>query len=274
MNLINTLESKKYGIQCAEYDRDFSCGGKYITDLFLEFLRNSHWIIVVLSPEFVRSKWSMYQLNLAVHYSICNNHGNIVPLMKTSVAVPDCLKCFELVDTRERKWRTQLLQRLRFPATMSPKFKPVCTNEGHISIQSLGGHSTRRVVSEQFHLQRNDTLSQEDFNKVKNFLDKARHAKEPHRNFLKQGGMVRTVSSATCYNRHSTDKRHQECLGEEFGRKTKKGSDDDGATYSSDGFDAVPDSVLDSGNHAKILRLHNGIGKQRIDADSLLRSHN
>ncbi|XP_067672123.1 uncharacterized protein [Haliotis asinina] len=258
MNLINKLESRKYGIKCAEYDRDFSCGGKYIIDLFQEFLEYSHWVIVVLSPEFVQSKWSMYQLNLAVHYSICYNHGNIVPLMITPVAVPDCLKCFELVDTREKQWLTQLLQRLRFP--------------GHISIGTLGGHSTRRVVSEQFHLQRMDTLSQEDFNKVKilkyrregrNFLDKARRAKEPSRSFS-VGGIMRRVSAATCNNRHSKDKRRQHCLSEEFGRKTVIGSDDDGVTYT------VPNSVLDSGNHAKIVRLHNGIGKQRIDADSLL----
>ncbi|XP_046330499.2 toll-like receptor 1 isoform X2 [Haliotis rufescens] len=130
MKWINTLESEKYGIKCGEYDRNFSCGGKYITDLFQEFLENSHHVVVVLSPEFVQSKWSMYQLNLAVQYSI-NNNGSIVPLMIKSVAVPDCLKCFEMVDATKKQWFVQLLERLCSPAVRVPKLKPFCTREGH-----------------------------------------------------------------------------------------------------------------------------------------------
>lgn len=114
MKWINTLESEKYGIQCGEYDRNFSCVGKYIIDLFQEFLENSHHVVVVLSPEFVQSKWSMYQLNLAVQYSI-NNNGSIVPLMIKSVAVPDCLKCFEMVDATKKQWFVQLLERICSP---------------------------------------------------------------------------------------------------------------------------------------------------------------
>ncbi|XP_046580622.1 uncharacterized protein LOC124288101 [Haliotis rubra] len=269
MDMINTLESKKYGIKCAEYDRDFSCCGKYITDLFQEFLEDSHWIIVVLSPEFVRSKWSMYQLNLAVHYSVHKKHSNIVPLLKTPVDVPDCLKCFELVDTREKKWLTQLLLRLSLPAAMFPKFKPVCTNKDHISMDALAGPSTRNIMSEQFHLQRNDTLSQEEFNKVK--ILKYMHEGQSFWNKARREGFPKSGPSAICNNRHSSDRK-----GEEYGRKNKKGSADEGVTYTNDDPDAIPDCVLDSGNNSKGHRLHNGIGDQRTYAipDCVLDSGN
>ncbi|XP_067671527.1 uncharacterized protein [Haliotis asinina] len=243
IDLINKLESRKYGIKCAEYDRDFSCGGKYIIDLFQEFLEYSHWVIVVLSPEFVQSQWSMYQLNLAVHYSIHTEHGNIVPLLKTSVDVPDCLNCFELVDTREKQWLEQLVHRLSFPATMFPKFKPVCTQKDHVSIDALAGPSIRNVMSEQFHHQKNDTLSQEEFNKVK--IIKYKREDQSFWNKVKHEGSRRSGSWATCNKRHSTDIKGEESV-----------------TFANNDLDAIPDCVLDSGSHSKGLRLHNQIGNQ------------
>ncbi|XP_071107075.1 uncharacterized protein [Haliotis cracherodii] len=141
--LIDELEGS-HGFKCAEYHRDLVVGER-VLDLMTMFIFTADRIVFILSENFLKSNYAMYQLQLAVQYDIDHDTNNIVALHVDECKVPSELLTFQIIDTKSDGWKDTFLDYLKKPAPQMPN--EICTNGTHVSVQDLC-RTQRSVISD------------------------------------------------------------------------------------------------------------------------------
>ncbi|XP_071107125.1 uncharacterized protein [Haliotis cracherodii] len=131
--LIDELEGS-HGFKCAEYHRDLVVGER-VLDLMTMFIFTADRIVFILSENFLKSNYAMYQLQLAVQYDIDHDTNNIVALHVDDCRVPSELLTFQIIDTKSDGWKDKFMDYLKKPAPKMPN--EICTNGTHVSVHDL-----------------------------------------------------------------------------------------------------------------------------------------
>ena len=117
--LLQQLEES--GLTLCLHQKDF-IPGSYIAENILQAIKNSKMIVIILSNEFLNSKWCMYEFNMARMESIYSRNGkNIIVVVKykdfdMTCASPELRDCLEsesyldyTQDENERPYFWQML---------------------------------------------------------------------------------------------------------------------------------------------------------------------
>uniref|UniRef100_A0A3Q1H2C0 TIR domain-containing protein n=1 Tax=Acanthochromis polyacanthus TaxID=80966 RepID=A0A3Q1H2C0_9TELE len=84
-SLINQLESRN--LQVCYHERDFT-PGRTVLENMSECIQESQKVLLVLSPEFVRSRWCLLEANMSL-FRDCLERKPIIPvLLDPGVSVP------------------------------------------------------------------------------------------------------------------------------------------------------------------------------------------
>ncbi|XP_071986247.1 uncharacterized protein [Engystomops pustulosus] len=84
--LVNKLENTLPNLKICYHERDF-IPGKTIIDNMVECIQSSQKTVMVLSPDFVRSGWCLFEAKLSI-FQDCMLHKAIVPIMLRPCPIP------------------------------------------------------------------------------------------------------------------------------------------------------------------------------------------
>ncbi|XP_041364767.1 uncharacterized protein LOC121380082 [Gigantopelta aegis] len=132
---MDMLESSKHNLVCGQYERDFT-PGEYVLDLITAFCFTSNRVVFVLSPEFMQNNWAMYQMRLAVNYSVDHDENIILPIIVKECDIPKMLLPFPCIDAREDNWWNEFVDKLKRPVSKIPKID-ICSKSDHLNISGL-----------------------------------------------------------------------------------------------------------------------------------------
>ncbi|XP_023256140.1 uncharacterized protein LOC111650464 [Seriola lalandi dorsalis] len=111
-SIINQLES--YGLQVCYHDRDFT-PGRTVLENMSECIQESQKVLLVLSPEFVRSRWCLLEANMSL-FRDCLERKPIVPvLLQPGVSVPPHLCHLTYLEATDPEFMNKLLKVLCTP---------------------------------------------------------------------------------------------------------------------------------------------------------------
>ena len=111
-SLINQLES--CGLQVCYHERDFT-PGRTVLENMSECIQESQKVLLVLSPEFVRSRWCLLEANMSL-FRDCLERKPIVPvLLEPGVSVPLHLCHLTYLEANDPEFRNKLLKVLCTP---------------------------------------------------------------------------------------------------------------------------------------------------------------
>ncbi|KAM3932772.1 uncharacterized protein RB166_005812 [Leptodactylus fuscus] len=108
--LIQKLEATFPSIQICTHDRDFTAG-KTIIENMTECIQNSQKMLIVLSPDFVRSRWCLFEANLSM-FQDCMSHKVIVPVMLKPCPMPLYLSHLTYLEVEDEQFFEKLCNRL------------------------------------------------------------------------------------------------------------------------------------------------------------------
>ncbi|XP_041652275.1 uncharacterized protein LOC121515526 [Cheilinus undulatus] len=110
--LIEQLES--YGLQVCYHERDFT-PGRSVLENMSDCIQESQKVLLVLSPEFVRSRWCLLEANMSL-FRDCLERKPIVPvLLGPGVSVPLHLCHLTYVEANNPDFKNKLLKVLCTP---------------------------------------------------------------------------------------------------------------------------------------------------------------
>ncbi|XP_041364046.1 uncharacterized protein LOC121379468 [Gigantopelta aegis] len=132
---MDRLESPEHNLVCGQYERDF-IPGEFIVDLITTFCFSSNRVVFVLSPEFMLNNWAMYQMRLAVTYSVDHDENIILPIIVKECDIPEMLLPFPYIDARQDNWWKEFVVKLKRPVSKVPKIH-LCSKSDHLSISEL-----------------------------------------------------------------------------------------------------------------------------------------
>ncbi|KAI4789616.1 hypothetical protein KUCAC02_035128 [Chaenocephalus aceratus] len=119
--LIDQLEA--CGLQVCYHDRDF-LPGRTVLENMSDCIQESQKVLLVLSPEFVRSRWCLLEANMSL-FRDCLERKPIVPvLLEPGVSVPLHLCHLTYLEASDPDFKNKLLKVLCTPTS---SFKgPLC----------------------------------------------------------------------------------------------------------------------------------------------------
>ncbi|KAM9324974.1 uncharacterized protein PAF06_001088 [Gastrophryne carolinensis] len=106
--LVHKLESSIPGLKICFHERDF-VPGKTIIDNMIECIQSSQKTVRVLSPDFVRSRWCLFETNLSI-FQDCMLHKSIVPIMLKPCPVPLHLSTLTYLEADDEQFFEKLTQ--------------------------------------------------------------------------------------------------------------------------------------------------------------------
>ncbi|KAM4636531.1 uncharacterized protein O3C94_017632 [Discoglossus pictus] len=106
--LIHKLEETIPGLRICYHERDF-LPGKTIIDNMVESIQSSQKILMVLSPDFVRSRWCLFEANLSF-FQDCMGHKVIIPIMLKPCPIPLHLSHLTYLDAEDEQLFEKLVQ--------------------------------------------------------------------------------------------------------------------------------------------------------------------
>ncbi|KAM9324973.1 uncharacterized protein PAF06_001087 [Gastrophryne carolinensis] len=106
--LVHKLESSIPGLKICFHERDF-IPGKTIIDNMIECIQSSQKTVMVLSPDFVRSRWCLFETNLSM-FQDCMLHKSIVPIMLKPCPVPLHLSTLTYLEADDEQFFEKLTQ--------------------------------------------------------------------------------------------------------------------------------------------------------------------
>ncbi|XP_053399911.1 uncharacterized protein LOC123557600 [Mercenaria mercenaria] len=95
--LVDNLE--KNGIKCCYSDRDFIPGRSIMENIY-ECIKKSMNMLIVLSEDFMNSKYCLHELEKAVNLSI-NGDYNLIPIKIEPCEIPECIRHLTHIDAEE-----------------------------------------------------------------------------------------------------------------------------------------------------------------------------
>uniref|UniRef100_A0A3B4ASC7 TIR domain-containing protein n=1 Tax=Periophthalmus magnuspinnatus TaxID=409849 RepID=A0A3B4ASC7_9GOBI len=105
--LIEELEDR--GLRVCDHERDFTAG-RPILDNMSESIQQSQKVLLILSAEFVRSRWCLLEANMSM-FRDCLQRKPIVPvLLQRDLQVPLHLAHLTCLDVHQPDFRQQLLR--------------------------------------------------------------------------------------------------------------------------------------------------------------------
>ncbi|XP_076589851.1 uncharacterized protein LOC143322504 [Chaetodon auriga] len=111
-SLISQLESS--GLQVCYHERDFT-PGRTVLENMSECIQESQKVLLVLSPEFVRSRWCLLEANMSL-FRDCLERKPIVPvLLEPGVSVPLHLCHLTYLEANDADFMNKLLKVLCTP---------------------------------------------------------------------------------------------------------------------------------------------------------------
>ncbi|XP_037622799.1 uncharacterized protein LOC119486627 [Sebastes umbrosus] len=106
-SLINQLES--CGLQVCCHERDFT-PGRTVLENMSDCIQESQKVLLVLSPEFVRSRWCLLEANMSL-FRDCLERKPIVPvLLEPGVSVPLHLCHLTYLEANDPDFKNKLLK--------------------------------------------------------------------------------------------------------------------------------------------------------------------
>ncbi|XP_078601101.1 tetratricopeptide repeat protein 22-like [Branchiostoma floridae x Branchiostoma japonicum] len=97
--LLAKLEGEE-GFKGCIADRDFQLG-KYVSDNITEAIKQSAKVLIILTPNLVKSRWCEYEMKTAFHVSVEKGTKSVIPVLLMDCEVPDDLKNITYLDARE-----------------------------------------------------------------------------------------------------------------------------------------------------------------------------
>ncbi|KAK5867042.1 hypothetical protein PBY51_011562 [Eleginops maclovinus] len=111
-SIIDQLES--CGLQVCYHDRDF-IPGRTVLENMSDCIQESQKVLLVLSPEFVRSRWCLLEANMSL-FRDCLDRKPIVPvLLEPGVSVPLHLCHLTYLEANDPDFKNKLLKVLCTP---------------------------------------------------------------------------------------------------------------------------------------------------------------
>ncbi|XP_053548867.1 uncharacterized protein LOC128640402 [Bombina bombina] len=107
IGLIHKLEKMLPSLQIGYHEKDF-IPGRTIIDNMIDCIQKSKKILVVLSPDFVRSNWCLFETNLSM-FKDCLGHKAIVPIMLKPCPVPLHLSHLTYIDAEDDQFFEKLI---------------------------------------------------------------------------------------------------------------------------------------------------------------------
>ncbi|XP_069584385.1 toll-like receptor 1 [Ranitomeya imitator] len=108
--LIHRLEVTFSSIKICSHDRDFTAG-KTIIENMTESIQRSQKMLMVLSPDFVQSRWCLFEANLSM-FQDCMSHKAIVPVMLKPCPMPLYLSHLTYLEADDEQFFEKLCNRL------------------------------------------------------------------------------------------------------------------------------------------------------------------
>ncbi|KAM4042304.1 uncharacterized protein ACNLHF_013031 [Anomaloglossus baeobatrachus] len=108
--LIRRLEDTFPSIKICSHDRDFAAG-KTIIENMTESIQRSQKMMMVLSPDFVQSRWCLFEANLSM-FQDCMSHKAIVPVMLKPCPMPLYLSHLTYLEADDEEFFEKLCNRL------------------------------------------------------------------------------------------------------------------------------------------------------------------
>ncbi|XP_069802890.1 uncharacterized protein [Dendropsophus ebraccatus] len=108
--LIHKLEATLPDIKICFHNRDFT-PGKTIIENMTEGIQKSQKIVMVLSPDFVHSRWCLFEANLSM-FQDCGSHKAIVPVMLRPCPMPLYLSHLTYLEAEDEQFFEKLCNRL------------------------------------------------------------------------------------------------------------------------------------------------------------------
>ena len=84
--LLQQLEGQDPPLKLCVHERDFQIG-KDISDNIIDSMEASRKIIFVISENFIKSQWCLFELEIAQHNVLCRNKDNIILIILQDVPV-------------------------------------------------------------------------------------------------------------------------------------------------------------------------------------------
>ncbi|XP_053548135.1 uncharacterized protein LOC128639905 isoform X1 [Bombina bombina] len=106
--LIRKLEDTFPILKICYHERDF-LPGKTIIDNMVESIQSSQKILMVLSPDFVRSRWCLFEANLSF-FRDCMGHKAIIPIMLRPCPMPLHLSHLTYLEAEDEQFFDKLCQ--------------------------------------------------------------------------------------------------------------------------------------------------------------------
>ncbi|XP_041704552.1 uncharacterized protein LOC121539969 [Coregonus clupeaformis] len=111
-SLVNSLESN--GLQVCYHERDF-VPGRTVLENMSDCIQESQKVLLVLSPEFVRSRWCLLEANMSL-FRDCLERKPVVPvLLVPGVPIPLHLCHLTYLDSRDPYFLSKVLKVLCTP---------------------------------------------------------------------------------------------------------------------------------------------------------------
>ncbi|XP_074725608.1 uncharacterized protein LOC141943844 [Strix uralensis] len=131
-NLIQSLEAMIPNLKVCYHERDF-IPGKTIIENMVEAIQGSQKIVLVLSPDFVQSRWCLLEANLSI-FQDCLERKPVIPIMLVPCFVPLHLTHLTYIDTSDIHFLDKVIKVICTPnhemknATMVPYSPPSLYN--------------------------------------------------------------------------------------------------------------------------------------------------
>ncbi|CAM9956736.1 unnamed protein product [Bubo scandiacus] len=131
-NLIQSLEAMIPNLKACYHERDF-IPGKTIIENMVEAIQGSQKIVLVLSPDFVQSRWCLLEANLSI-FQDCLERKPVIPIMLVPCFVPLHLTHLTYIDTSDIHFLDKVIKVICTPnhemknATMVPYSLPSLYN--------------------------------------------------------------------------------------------------------------------------------------------------
>ncbi|CAJ1056222.1 hypothetical protein NQZ68_025795 [Xyrichtys novacula] len=145
-SLIEQLES--CGLQVCYHERDFT-PGRTVLENMSDCIQESQKVLLVLSPEFVRSRWCLLEANMSL-FRDCLERKPIVPvLLEPGVSIPLHLCHLTYLEVNDPDFKSKLLKVLCTPnqqlqgSTVVP-FQPPSIYNGK-ALQPLSAVNNERM---------------------------------------------------------------------------------------------------------------------------------
>uniref|UniRef100_A0A8C5QA04 TIR domain-containing protein n=1 Tax=Leptobrachium leishanense TaxID=445787 RepID=A0A8C5QA04_9ANUR len=117
--LIRKLEDTLPDLKICYHERDF-LPGKTIVDNMVDCIQSSQKTVVVMSPDFVRSRWCLFEAKLSI-FRDCMVHKAIIPIMLKPCTIPIHISHMTYLEAEDDNFFEKLSQVLLTPnESMTP----------------------------------------------------------------------------------------------------------------------------------------------------------